>query len=39
MSYESSREIFKKLFNHELSDEAMRELLISIKLDKEYCCR
>jgi anthranilate phosphoribosyltransferase len=35
MSYESSREIFKKLFNHELSDETMRELLISIKLDKD----
>ncbi len=34
MNYEQTREKFTSLFNHEMSDEQMREFLLSMKLDE-----
>lgn len=34
MNYEEAKKSFTALFNHEMSDEVMREFLLSIKLDK-----
>ena len=34
MTYEDTKEKFTSLFNHEMSDELMREFLLSMKLDK-----
>jgi len=33
MNYEETKSIFTSLFNHEMSDEQMREFLVSMKLD------
>ncbi|DAB27316.1 MAG: anthranilate phosphoribosyltransferase [Sulfurimonas sp. RIFOXYD12_FULL_33_39] len=34
MSYEEAKKLFTSLFNHEMSDEQMREFLLSLKLDE-----
>lgn len=34
MNYEEAKKSFTSLFNHEMSDEVMREFLLSVKLDK-----
>ena len=34
MNYEEAKKLFTSLFKHEMSDEQMRELLLSIKLDE-----
>ena len=34
MNYSESKQIFQELFNHKMSDEQMRDFLISLKLDE-----
>jgi len=34
MNYEKAKEEFEKLFNHKMSDEEMKEFLLSLKLDE-----
>ena len=34
MNYNESKQVFESLFNHEMSDEKMREFLVSLKLDE-----
>ena len=37
MTYDEAKLAFTSLFNHEMSDESMREFLIGMTLDENTC--